>query len=108
MLVAQGLDNPRARTTGFLPGVIGVGETKSNGRGAVAGAAGLPADPPELAGVVSRLELLCNENEMLSGELIRSYEQLNLIFEISDQIAAYRDPEAVERTLIRRDRKSVV
>ncbi len=44
-----------------------------------------------LESLLERLEQLRGENEALGRELLRCYEQLNLVFEITDQFAAVRD-----------------
>ncbi len=47
-------------------------------------------------------ELLRQENDALGRELLRCYEQLNLVFEITENIAALRDPELIQKLLLQR------
>ena len=48
------------------------------------------------------LAVLQEENEALGRDLLRSYEQLNLVFEITENIASLRDPDAIQESLLRR------
>jgi HD-GYP domain-containing protein (c-di-GMP phosphodiesterase class II) len=62
----------------------------------------------ELAGnlaasdLLPRLDSLRQENEALSRELLRCYEQLNLVFEITETLAQLRDPEIIRSRLLSR------
>jgi HD-GYP domain-containing protein (c-di-GMP phosphodiesterase class II) len=51
---------------------------------------------------VERLEALTGENEALWRDLLRCYEQLSLVFEITEHIANLHDPRHVENALLRR------
>ena len=44
---------------------------------------------------LEKLELLRQENEALGRELLRCYEQLNFVFEITEKIAKLQDPETI-------------
>jgi HD-GYP domain-containing protein (c-di-GMP phosphodiesterase class II) len=48
------------------------------------------------------IDTLRQENAGLQRELIRNYEQLNLVFEITDDIAKLTDPIIIQDTVIRR------
>lgn len=50
----------------------------------------------------ARVDDLVAENEGLANELLRAYEQLNIIFEFTQQIANLVEPDQIERTLIER------
>lgn len=56
----------------------------------------------DLAGLVERLNALVDENELLGQELLRCYDQLNLVYEISDQVAAFEDPNEIEIEVLTR------
>lgn len=56
----------------------------------------------DVAELLKRLELLQQENEALGRELLRSYEQINLVFDITDNIAKMREPETIKRALLQR------
>jgi HD-GYP domain-containing protein (c-di-GMP phosphodiesterase class II) len=58
--------------------------------------------PMPLPEVLARIEALREENEALAREVLRCYEQLNLIFEMTAHIASHGAPEAIEELLIRR------
>lgn len=62
------------------------------------------AAPTLLDGVdlFSRLDAICSENEMIGRELLRCHDQLNLMFEISEQLAPLDDPQQIEQTLVQR------
>lgn len=49
-----------------------------------------------------RIESLVSENEALGRDLLRCYEQLSLVFEITEHIANLHDPRHVENALLRR------
>ena len=57
----------------------------------------VPADqrPPDY-------EALAEKNEALGGELLRCYEQLSFVFEITEHIADLQDPAAIQNALLRR------
>lgn len=50
----------------------------------------------------ARLSAIQRENEDLGRELLRCYEQLSLVFEITEHIANLQDPEAIRNVLLRR------
>ncbi|MCH8806452.1 MAG: HD-GYP domain-containing protein [Planctomycetes bacterium] len=50
----------------------------------------------------SRFTALVQENEDLGRELLRCYEQLSLLFEITEHIANLRDPSSIQEALLRR------
>lgn len=68
----------------------------SASRGSAAGAV------PEGASLVELLETLRQENEGLGRELLRSYEQLNLVFEITENIAHLQDPTTIQNAVLQR------
>ena len=55
-----------------------------------------------VAELLKQIELLQQENEALGRELLRSYDQINLVFEITDNIAKMREPETIKRALLQR------
>jgi HD-GYP domain-containing protein (c-di-GMP phosphodiesterase class II) len=55
-----------------------------------------------LTGAAQRLSTLAEENEGLAEEVLRGYEQLNLIFEITREIAPVTRPAEIERVLASR------
>ncbi|MCG3125195.1 MAG: hypothetical protein CHACPFDD_00010 [Phycisphaerae bacterium] len=55
-----------------------------------------------LSDALRRLDDLARENEALGRELLRCYEQLSLVFEITEHIADLRNSEEIERTLLER------
>ncbi|MBU0641573.1 MAG: HD-GYP domain-containing protein [Planctomycetes bacterium] len=55
-----------------------------------------------VAELSQHLETALEENEALGRELLRSYEQLNLVFEITDHIANLQDAHTIRETLLRR------
>ncbi len=57
---------------------------------------------PAVAALWERCERLAGETEGLAQEVIRSYEQLNVIFDITQQITKPRDAAQVKHFLIRR------
>lgn len=65
-----------------------------------------PATPSQLADAqaefLRRLDQLQAENAELGKELLRCYEQLNLLFEITEKIATLHDPTAIVNMLYRR------
>ena len=50
----------------------------------------------------SQFTALVQENEDLGRELLRCYEQLSLLFEITEHIANLRDPRSIQEALLRR------
>jgi HD-GYP domain-containing protein (c-di-GMP phosphodiesterase class II) len=61
--------------------------------------AALGADAQTL---LERLDQLHEENDALGRELLRCYEQLNLVFEITENIAKLQDPEHIQHSLLQR------
>lgn len=61
-----------------------------------------PDGPVALADSLSSLDALREENEALGRELLRCYEQLSLVFEITEHIAGLQDPPSILATLLRR------
>jgi HD-GYP domain-containing protein (c-di-GMP phosphodiesterase class II) len=55
-----------------------------------------------LSRMVEQVGQLLDENEGLANEVLRSYEQLNLIFEFTQQIASLTEVEAIEQALLTR------
>ena len=51
---------------------------------------------------LKRLDELAQENEALGRDLLRCYEQLSLVFEITEHIAVLREPQHVREALLRR------
>lgn len=49
-----------------------------------------------------RLDSIEKENAALGQELLRCYEQLNLVFEITEKIATLHEPHAIRETLLQR------
>jgi len=64
--------------------------------------AGFGGDTVDLAELDGRLQKVHEENEALGRELLRCYEQLNLVFEITEHIASLQDPTQIEQDLIAR------
>lgn len=60
------------------------------------GAAGLSAE------IERQLAAVAEENEALGRELLRCYEQLSLVFEITEHIATLEDPDRIQESLLRR------
>lgn len=60
--------------------------------------------PSSLSGpaVLARLDKLQAENDSLGRDLLRCYEQLNLVFEITEHLATLDDPDAIQQILLRR------
>ena len=71
----------------------------SNMQAALNGAAPPPFDPQS---VLARLDSVERENVELGHELLRCYEQLNLVFEITEYIATLQEPATIRETLLRR------
>jgi HD-GYP domain-containing protein (c-di-GMP phosphodiesterase class II) len=64
--------------------------------------------PPALESLCSALLEICklnHENNDLADEVLRNYEQINLIFDISAQIATLSDGDEVRRTLLSKIRQ---
>ncbi|MGD8450422.1 MAG: HD-GYP domain-containing protein [Phycisphaerae bacterium] len=57
---------------------------------------------PSLDDAAVLAEQMRQENEALGLELLRCYEQLNLVFDITENIATLRDPATIQRALLRR------
>lgn len=55
-----------------------------------------------LARTLERVAQLLDENEGLANEVLRSYEQLNLLFDFTQRIANLTEVEAIERVLLER------
>jgi HD-GYP domain-containing protein (c-di-GMP phosphodiesterase class II) len=55
-----------------------------------------------LSGTLERIGQVLDENEGLVEEVLRGYEQLNLIFDFTQQIASFTDVDEIERALLRR------
>ncbi|MFQ5806300.1 MAG: HD-GYP domain-containing protein [Phycisphaerae bacterium] len=53
-----------------------------------------------LSRILEQVGRLLDENEGLADEVLRSYEQLNLIFDFTQKIASLTDVDAVEKTLL--------
>ncbi len=71
--------------------------------------AGAGNRPPDLVGpleavsqLLQQIEQLAAENAGFADEVLRNYEQLNLIFDITQQIAQVTDVPAIERLLLQR------
>lgn len=60
------------------------------------------AAPNETLDGLSQLEAVARENEALSRELLRCYEQLNLVYEITEHLANLQDPRVIQDALLRR------
>lgn len=52
--------------------------------------------------ILTRLSSAVEENEALGRELLRCYEQLSLVFEITEHIATLEDPAHIQQSLLRR------
>ncbi|MBK8915621.1 MAG: hypothetical protein IPM64_13685 [Phycisphaerales bacterium] len=63
-----------------------------------------PSPPAELRPelLFERLTAAAEENEALGRELLRCYEQLSLVFEITEHIATLQDPQHIQQSLLRR------
>lgn len=55
-----------------------------------------------LSRIFEQVGQLLDENEGLADEVLRSYEQLNLIFDFTQQIASLTDAEEIEKVLLHR------
>lgn len=60
---------------------------------------GLRLSPAELLAIRQDYDRLTQENEGLAEEVLRTYEQLNLIFDVTAQIATLTDAHEVKRLL---------
>jgi HD-GYP domain-containing protein (c-di-GMP phosphodiesterase class II) len=71
-----------------------------------AGAAGYSAPALEklesLSSALRKVDQLLDENEGLAEEVLRGYEQLNLIFDFTQQIASFTDADEIVSALLRR------
>ncbi len=63
---------------------------------------GPPLDAARFATLEERVEGLVEENEAMGRELLRCYEQLSLVYEITEHIANLQEPEEIEAALLRR------
>ena len=63
---------------------------------------GSPAAIESVDAALDRVESLAAENEALSRDLLRCYEQLSLVFEITEHIAVLHDPRQVQEALLGR------
>ena len=52
--------------------------------------------------LLERIGQLLDENEGLADEVLRGYEQLNLIYDFTQQIVQFTDAEEIEKTLLGR------
>ncbi|MCA9244701.1 MAG: HD-GYP domain-containing protein [Phycisphaerales bacterium] len=59
-----------------------------------------PADVVDARAALERLDRVMSENVGLANEVLRSYEQLNLVFEVTHQIAEITDVAEIERILV--------
>lgn len=61
-------------------------------------------EPPAITvdEIVAQFESLQQENEALGRELLRCYEQLSLVFEITEHIGKLEDPEHIQVSLLQR------
>lgn len=59
-------------------------------------------DTPDAAEARLRLDGLSTINEDLGRELLRCYEQLSLVYEITEHIANLQEPEDIQAALLRR------
>ena len=55
-----------------------------------------------LSGAFEKVGQLLDENEGLVDEVLRSYEQLNLIFDFTQQIISFTNADEIEKVLLRR------
>lgn len=55
-----------------------------------------------VARLVQRVDELLSENVGFAEEVLRNYEQLNLIFDLTQQVALVADPRAIEALLLHR------
>jgi HD-GYP domain-containing protein (c-di-GMP phosphodiesterase class II) len=55
-----------------------------------------------LSGAFEKVGQLLDENEGLVDEVLRSYEQLNLIFDFTQQIVSFTNADEIEKVLLRR------
>jgi HD-GYP domain-containing protein (c-di-GMP phosphodiesterase class II) len=51
-------------------------------------------------GLIERVEQLSEENHGFANDLLQTYEQLNLIFDLTQQLAKVTDPAEIERLLL--------
>lgn len=64
--------------------------------------AAAPTAAPAFPNLLDRVNSLCDENELLGRELLRCYDQLDLVFQITDHIASLDDPTTIEEALLQR------
>lgn len=60
------------------------------------------AEPATLADPAERLRAVAEENEALARDLLRCYEQLSLVFELTEHIANLKEPRGIQEALLRR------
>jgi len=60
------------------------------------------AEGPHADVLLCRLAELAESNEALGGDLLRCYEYLSFVFEITEHIAHLQDPLAIQEALLRR------
>jgi HD-GYP domain-containing protein (c-di-GMP phosphodiesterase class II) len=64
--------------------------------------ASMPDRLTAIAQIWAQCDRLVHETEGLSNELLRSYEQLNVIFDVTQQLGVTQDAAGIKLTLIRR------
>src|SRR5215468_7121602 len=69
-------------------------------REALRAPAALQAGMDSVERVLEMFRSLLEENEGLAGEVLRGYEQLNLIFDFTRQIATVTDPDEIVDALL--------
>ena len=62
----------------------------------------LPRVPVPAVDLLKRLDALGNENKLLGRELLRCYDQLSLVFDVTAHLATLDEPQGVEAVLVRR------
>lgn len=58
--------------------------------------------PVELSDLTARVDSIERENRELGAELLRCYEQLNLVYQITEYVATLQEPAVIRETLLRR------
>jgi putative nucleotidyltransferase with HDIG domain len=66
------------------------------------GAADLIKHLENVGRVLTRMDQLAEENAGFANEVLQNYEQLNLIFDLTQQIAQVTDAEQIEKLLLQR------
>lgn len=82
--------------------MIPAGTSQDSGKQSADAAAALERVATGAAALSLRVDELMAENEGLAIELLRAYEQLNVIFDLTQQIAHLVEPDHIERTLVDR------